>query len=219
LLLLHGKKKPLKLKVYTLQLLLLTSMVSGNCRLFTAHISVAVFARCCDHARSTHVLTNPHHVGKAARVYDENKVGAWNCKMASNHTEEISPLRQSAQLGLVTKTNPIATYLNDQDDGRSSARPRSKYYNRKWSDVQLNLLMDTFLHGATNALLAKNIQVSFDNLKHGDLSRLCSATASLLMNNEDYMNVSATKRISGHQVQERLRCLVQKVVRMQVSSK
>jgi hypothetical protein len=139
--------------------------------------------------------------------------------MARKHRDEISLQGSSARLGPVIKTKPIPTqHLHDEDNVRSNVKPRSKYSNRKWSDVQLNLLMETFLQGAKIALLAENIQVSFDNLKHGDLSKLCSATATLLMANEDYMKVSATKRISGHQVQERLRCLVQKVVRMQVSS-
>jgi hypothetical protein len=138
--------------------------------------------------------------------------------MAIECTDKISITERPEHLGPVKETKPNPKkHVNDDDTVQSSVKPRSKYSNKKWSDAQLNLLMDTFLRGATDALLAENIHVSFDNLKHGDLSKLCSATASLLMHNEDYMKVSATKRISCHQVQERLRCLVQKVLRMQVS--
>jgi hypothetical protein len=87
---------------------------------------------------------------------------------------------------------------------------------KKWSDTQNDLLMNTFLRNATDELLKSNIHVSFDNLKFGDISKLCSATASLLQKNEHFMRLSTTKKISGHQVKERLRSLVARV-KMQVT--
>jgi hypothetical protein len=128
--------------------------------------------------------------------------------MVTMQSSEISFNAQSSQLCAATKINP--------DDTRSSIKPQAKYSNKKWSNAQMNMLMDVFLRGATNALLAENIHVTFDNLKLGDLSKLCRATASVLMQDEVYLKESATKRISGLQVQERLRCLVRKVERMQV---
>ena len=78
------------------------------------------------------------------------------------------------------------------------------------------MMMHAFLRGADKELSAGNINVSFDDLKLGDLSKLCNATACLLMRNQDYMKMSAQKNISGHQIQERLRTLVRKVEKMQV---
>jgi hypothetical protein len=128
--------------------------------------------------------------------------------MVTMQSNKISFNAQSSQLSASTKINP--------HDARNSIKRQAKYSNKKWSNAQMNALMDVFLRGATNALSAENTHVTFDNLKLGDLSKLCRATASVLMQHEVYMKESATKRISGHQVQERLRCLVRKVERMQV---
>lgn len=71
-------------------------------------------------------------------------------------------------------------------------------------------MMDTFLRHSINELKKRNIHVSFDDLQKGDLKKLCDMTASLLMENQNYMKLSAQKKIVGHQIQERLRTLVRK---------
>ena len=48
------------------------------------------------------------------------------------------------------------------------------------TDEQKTLLMDAFLRRATEELSLSNTQISFDNLKRGDVVKLCGATASLL---------------------------------------
>jgi hypothetical protein len=58
--------------------------------------------------------------------------------------------------------------------------------------------------------------VSFNDLKLGDLAKLCNATACLLMRNQDYMKMSTQKNLTGQQIRDRLRGLVAKVEKMQV---
>jgi hypothetical protein len=80
--------------------------------------------------------------------------------------------------------------------------------NRKWTDAQKNIMMETFLRHSIKELKKSNIHVSFDDLHKGDLKKLCDMTAYLLMANQNYMKLSAQKKIVGHQIQERLRSLV-----------
>ena len=101
---------------------------------------------------------------------------------------------------VIFENNPIPNNcLNDQMDARR------------------NILMDTFLRCAPNKLKTNNIDVSFDDLKKGDLKKLCDTTASLLMGNHCYLKLSGQTKINGHQIQERLRILSKKVKQKQVS--
>ena len=111
----------------------------------------------------------------------------------------MQPQKQSPatkQLNKVMETNPIPNCLNNQSD---AAKKKCRNSERKW-----NLMMDTFLRRANEKLKADNMQISFDNLKKGDIKKLCDTTAHLLMENRGYMKLSTHQKISGHSIQSRL---------------
>jgi hypothetical protein len=91
-----------------------------------------------------------------------------------------------------------------------------KKASKTWSDAQTNMMMHAFLRDAEKELSAGNTKVSFNDLKLGDLAKLCNATACLLMRNQDYMKMSTQKNLTGQQIRGRLRGLVAKVEKMQV---
>jgi hypothetical protein len=123
-----------------------------------------------------------------------------------------SKVQQPKQLNKVMETNPIPNCLNNQSDTKTSAKKKCPNSDKKW-----NLMMDTFLRRANEKLKADNMHVSFDNLKKGDMKKLCDTTAHLLMENRGYMKLSTHQKISGHSIQERLRCLSKRKEVMQVN--
>jgi hypothetical protein len=111
----------------------------------------------------------------------------------------LQPQKQSPatkQWNKVMETNPIPNCHNNQSD---ATKKDCRNSDRKW-----NLMMDTFLRRANEKLKADNMQISFDNLKKGDIKKLCDTTAHLLMENRGYMKLSAHQKISSRSIQAKL---------------
>ena len=119
---------------------------------------------------------------------------------------EISKVMQPTQFKLNSTATPIP----------KKCFKLKKKASKTWSDAQTNMMMHAFLRDAEKELSAGNIKVSFNDLKLGDLAKLCNATACLLMRNQDYMKMSTQKNLTGQQIRGRLRFLVGKVEKMQV---